>query len=144
MPSSPAVFRFWASLICGLSVAASALALDISGSSTVLPVVQKLIPLYNEKGGEPVKLSGGGSGVGVKDAISGKSQIGMVSRDLKGEESAVLKNSVIALDALAIIVNRNNPLTAITKAQLVELYTGKTTDWKTLGGADRPVVLVSK
>lgn len=133
-----------ARLTFGLGIALPALALDISGSSTVQPVVQKLIPLFNQGGGEPVKLAGGGSGAGVKNAASGASQIGMVSRDLKGEESAALKNTVIAIDALAIIVNQGNPLAAITKAQLVDLYTGKIGNWKALGGPDRPVVLVSK
>jgi phosphate transport system substrate-binding protein len=127
-----------------LLTAPFARALDISGSSTVQPVVQKLIPLFNDKGGEPVKLTGGGSGAGVKDATSGKSQIGMVSRDLKSEESTQLKNVVIALDALAIVVNQGNPLAAISKAQLTDLYTGKVDNWKALGGSDRPVVLVSK
>jgi phosphate transport system substrate-binding protein len=131
-------------MIFSLGSALPALALDISGASTVQPVVQKLSPLFTQAGGEAVKLSGGGSGAGIKDALSGASQIGMVSRGLKSEESAALKNTVIAIDALAIIVNRDNPLAAITKAQLVDLYTGKTSTWKALGGPDRPVVLVSK
>lgn len=132
------------SLMLGLGSVASTYAMDISGASTVQPVVQKLIPLFTAKGGEPVKLAGGGSGAGIKNATSGASQIGMVSRDLKGEESAVLKNTVIAIDALAIIVNKANPLAAITKAQVIDLYTGKIDNWKTLGSSDRPVVLVSK
>ena len=96
-------------------------ALDISGASTVQPVVQKLIPLYAAQGGEAITLSAGGSGAGVKNATEGKSQIGMVSRDLKDEEKSVLKNTVIAIDALAIIVNKSNSLTGVTKAQLVDL-----------------------
>lgn len=133
-------------LLIGLSLVHSsmAFALDISGASTVQPVVEKLIPLFSEKGSEPIKLTGGGSGAGVKNAISGASQIGMVSRDLKDDEKTSLQNKVIAIDALAIIVNRSNPLSGLSKAQLIDLYTGKIENWKALGGPDRPVVRVTK
>lgn len=135
------------SLLLSISLAFSsgaAMALDISGASTVQPVVEKLIPLYTSQGGEPVKLSGGGSGAGVKNAIAGTSQIGMVSRDLKDEEKAALQNKVIGIDALAIIVNKANPIAGLTKAQLIDLYTGKIENWKSIGGQDRAVVRISK
>lgn len=119
-------------------------ALDISGSSTVQPVVERLIPLFTGQGGEPIQLSGGGSGAGVKNAIAGTSQIGMASREIKDAEQAQVKNTVIGIDALAIIVNASNPLTALTKPQLIDLYSGKITNWRALGGPDRPVVRVSK
>jgi phosphate transport system substrate-binding protein len=128
----------------GLLASSLAHALDISGASTVQPVVEKLGPLFTAQGGEAIKLSGGGSGAGVKNAIAGTSQIGMVSRDLKDDEKTSLKNTVIAIDALAVIVNKANPVTNLSKAQLVDLYTGKVDNWKSLGGQDRPVVRVSK
>lgn len=121
-----------------------ALALDISGSSTVQPVVEKLIPIYTQAGGEAVKLSAGGSGAGIKNAIAGTSQIGMVSRDLKDDEKSALRNTVIAIDALAIIVNERNSVSSLTKAQLIDLYTGKIENWSSLGGPDLPVMRVSK
>lgn len=131
------------SILC-LVLPSLAYALDISGASTVQPVVEKLIPIFTGQGGEAVKLAGGGSGAGIKDASSGKSQIGMVSRDLKDDEKSVLQNKVIAIDALAIIVNKNNSLSGLSKAQLIDLYTGKIDNWKALGGPDRPVIRVSK
>jgi len=127
-----------------LTHAPMVLALDISGASTVQPVVEKLIPLYTAQGGESVKLSGGGSGAGIKNAVAGTSQIGMVSRELKDDEKAGLQNKVIAIDALAIIVNQSNPLASLSKAQLIDLYTGKVDNWNALGGPDRPVIRVSK
>lgn len=120
------------------------LALEISGASTVQPVVEKLIPLYTAQGGEAVKVSGGGSGAGIKNATAGTSQIGMVSRDLKDDEKAALQNKVIAIDALAIIVNQSNAVSGLSKAQLIDLYTGKIENWKDLGGPDRQVVRVTK
>ena len=123
---------------------AGAFALDIAGASTIQPVVDKLIPLYTSAGGENVKLSAGGSGAGVKGAIAGTAQIGMVSRALKPDEAAALKHQTIGIDALAIIVHKDNPLTELSKQQLTDLYTGKIRSWRALGGADRPVVRISK
>lgn len=122
----------------------SAFALDISGSSTIQPMVEKLIPLYVAKGGEAVTLAGGGSGAGVKNALAGTSQIGMVSRALSDGEKADLKYVTVGIDALAIVVNASNPLAALTKAQLVDIYAGKIDNWKALGGPDRLMVRVSK
>lgn len=138
------------SMVCSLltasvlSLSTSSLALDISGASTVQPVVERLIPIFNSQGGEAVKLSGGGSGAGIKNAVAGTSQIGMVSRDLKDEEKTALQNKVIAIDALAIIVNKSNPVSGLSKAQLVDLYTGKIDNWQAVGGPDQAVVRVSK
>jgi len=120
------------------------LALDISGASTIQPLVEKWIPLYREKGGEAVKLAGGGSGAGIKNTIAGTSQIGMASRALKDDEKAALKYTTIGIDALAIIVHKSNPVAALSKQQLTDLYSGKIANWQALGGADRPVVRVSK
>lgn len=139
-----AFIRRCALAFAGLCAASSVLAIDISGASTVQPVVEKLVPLWVAQGGEAVKVAGGGSGAGIKDATSGKSQIGMVSRDLKEEEKAALKNTVIAIDALAIIVNKGNPVAGLTKAQLVDIYAGKIDNWQAVGGENRPIVRVSK
>jgi phosphate transport system substrate-binding protein len=138
-------FAFHLTRVVALTFAAPLVwALDISGASTVQPVVERLIPLFTQHGGEAVQLAGGGSGAGVKNTLAGTSQIGMVSRELKASEQTELKNTVIAMDALAIIVNQDNPLTQLTKSQLIELYTGKITNWSALGGPDLAVVRVTK
>lgn len=121
-----------------------AYALDISGASTIQPVAAQLIPLFKARNSEPARLEAGGSSVGIKDALSGKSQIGMVSRELTDDEKKLLKNTVIGIDALAIIVNSSNPVSNLTKAQLLDIYTGKISNWNALGGSSRPVVRVSK
>lgn len=127
-----------------IAASAPAVALDISGASTVQPVVEKLVPLFSAGGGEAVRLSGGGSGAGIKNASEGRSDIGMVSRDLKDDEKTALRNKVVGIDALAIIVNQSNPVGGLSKAQLVDLYSGKIDNWKAVGGPERPVVRVSK
>lgn len=135
--------NFLAALVLCLQ-APQLLALEISGASTIQPLVEKWIPLYREKGGEAIKLSGGGSGAGIKNALAGTSQIGMASRALKDDEKAALKYTTVGIDALAIIVHKDNPVAALSKQQLTDLYAGKIDNWQALGGADRPVVRVSK
>jgi phosphate transport system substrate-binding protein len=125
-------------------LAAPVRALDISGASTLQPVVSKLAELFTQKGGEPVKVAGGGSGAGVKNALAGTSQIGMVSRGLSDSEKASLKHTTIGLDALAILVHESNTLSSLTKDQVKKLYLGQVTNWRDLGGPDLPVLLVSK
>lgn len=136
--------RILLSLLLCATMASPARALDISGSSTIQPIVEKLMPSYLAAGGEPIRLTGGGSGAGVKNAISGASQIGMASRALKDDEKAALQYATIGIDALAIVVNRDNSLTDLSKDRLIDLYTGKIDNWRELGGPDRPVVRVSK
>jgi phosphate transport system substrate-binding protein len=124
--------------------AGSAFALDISGASTLQPVVSQLMPRWAQQGGEPITLTGGGSSIGISRVLSGKSQIGMVSRALQEPEKALLKERVVAIDALAIITHESNPVTGLSRAQLVDLYSGEIGNWRGVGGWDRKVILVSK
>lgn len=135
--------RLMATLLIA-SLAGSASALDISGASTIQPLIDKIGPIHTKSTGEPVQVTAGGSGAGIKNALAGTSQIGMVSRALSEGEKGELKFVTIGLDALAIIVNKSNKLEALSKAQLVDLYAGKIENWKALGGPDKPVVRISK
>lgn len=134
----------FAALTAGLLLSTQVLALDISGASTIQPLVDKWSPLFTKQGGEAIKLSGGGSGAGVKNAQAGTSQIGMVSRSLKDDEKASLRQATVGFDALAIIVHADNPVSSLNKTQLADLYAGKIDNWRGLGGQDQPVVRVSK
>lgn len=86
-----------------------------------------------------------GSGAGVEAAISGSAQIGNSSRELTEEEKSkgVIEN-IVAIDGLAVITDRNNTVKDLTKEQLTDIYTGKIRNWKELGGADLPVVVVGR
>jgi phosphate transport system substrate-binding protein len=68
----------------------------------------------------------------------------MVSRALSAEERFRLRHELIGYDALAVVVNRANPLNGLSKDQLIAIYSGRLANWRELGGADRPIVLVSK
>lgn len=119
-------------------------AFRISGSTTIQPLSDDAADLYSKKYGETLLVEGGGSGAGIKDAISGTSAIGAVSRSLNADEKAQLKYTTVAHDALVLIVNQNNPVNSLTKNNVIDIYTGKISNWKELGGADSPILLLTR
>jgi phosphate transport system substrate-binding protein len=114
--------------------------LKVSGSTTIQPLAEDLGEIYKKKYGKEIQTEGGGSGTGLNNVINGTSDIGNVSRALKDEEKAQLKFTTIANDALVIVVSQDNPMTNITKQQVIDLYTGKTANWKDLGWKNADVV----
>lgn len=118
----------------------------ISGSTSVGPVVEILGEDFESKNeGISIEVQQIGSSAGIKNAIEGTSQIGMASRDLKDEEKASgLKETQIAIDGIAVITNKNNEVKDLTLEQVKDIYTGKTTNWKEVGGKDAPIVVVSR
>ena len=118
----------------------------ISGSTSVGPVVEILGEDFESKNeGISIEVQHIGSSAGIKNAIEGTSQIGMASRDLKDEEKASgLKETQIAIDGIAVITNKNNEVKDLTLEQVKDIYTGKITNWKEVGGKDAPIVVVSR
>ena len=84
------------------------------------------------------------SSAGITNTIDGTSQIGMSSRDLKDEEKSELKEYQIAIDGIAVITNSANKVKDLTLQQVKDIYTGKITNWKEVGGADAEIVVVSR
>jgi phosphate transport system substrate-binding protein len=98
-----------------------------------------------------ILVSGGGSGTGIASLINGTVDIANASRKIKPEEmDEAVKNGkepvefVVARDAIAVIVNPENPIDQLTKQQISDIYSGKFTNWSQLGGEDRPIVRVSR
>ena len=120
--------------------------ITVSGSTSVGPSMEMIAEAYQAKNeGVSVEIQQLGSSAGVKNAIDGVSEIGMASRDLKEEEKAAgLTETEMAIDAIALITNVNNPVKDLTKAQIKDIYTGKVTNWKEVGGSDAPIVVVSR
>ena len=98
-----------------------------------------------------ISVTGGGSGTGIAAMVNGTVDIANASRDMKPEEIAAAEANgitpvehVVARDAIAVIVNQNNPVERLTLSQVSAIYTGEITNWKQLGGEDRPIVLLSR
>ena len=125
---------------------------NVKGSDTVLPLAQKEAEVYMKMTkGTSISVTGGGSGVGIAALFDGSTDIAMSSRSLKMDEkmkfNATKKaytETIIGWDALAVIVNPSNKVTKLTRQQLEDIFTGKITNWKQVGGADLKIVVYSR
>jgi phosphate transport system substrate-binding protein len=100
-----------------------------------------------ENAGVRIDVQGGGSSVGVKAAAEGTSDIGMASREIKDSElteSPNLKVIVIARDGIAIVTHPDTPVSDLTIEQVRDIFSGKITNWKDVGGEDQSIILVSR
>ena len=86
-----------------------------------------------------------GSGSGIQAVSEGRCDIGLSSRALKDDEKASgLKETTLALDGIAIIVNPQNPVKDLSLEQIAKIYTGEITNWKDVGGEDAEIVLIGR
>lgn len=86
-----------------------------------------------------------GSSAGVEQVIAGAVDIGNASRNLKdSEKEAGANENIVAIDGIAVVVDKANTVADLTQDQLVSIYTGTITNWRELGGADRPIVVVGR
>lgn len=121
--------------------------LTIAGSTSVQPFSEVLAEKFMEKNKDvQVNVQGGGSSQGVEAAISGAADIGSASRDLKDEEKAkaTLVSTPIAIDGVAIVVNKDNKVTSLTSDQIKNIYLGNIKNWKEVGGDDAPITVVTR
>ena len=86
-----------------------------------------------------------GSGSGIQAVSEGRCDIGLSSRALKDDEKASgLKETIVALDGIAIIVNAQSKVTDLTVEQIAKIYTGEITNWKDVGGEDAEIVRIGR
>ena len=124
----------------------------IKGSDTVLPLTQELSEMYMKKNpSATVTVTGGGSGVGISALLDGTTDLAMASRKIKFGEKMKMKQAkhepceyIVAYDALAVIVNPQNPVKQLTREQLEGIFRGKITNWKEVGGEDARIVVYSR
>jgi phosphate transport system substrate-binding protein len=103
----------------------------VAGSSSVTPLMEKLKEGYLKLNPNvKIEIQQSDSSTGLSGAISGTCDIAMSSRDLKEEEIKELKPIKIALDGIAIIVNKENPVTDLSAKQIGNIFMGKITTWK--------------
>ncbi|MFL5765812.1 MAG: PstS family phosphate ABC transporter substrate-binding protein [Bacteroidia bacterium] len=124
----------------------------IKGSDTVLPLSQKEAETYMKSNKmAKITVTGGGSGVGLAALVDNTTDIAMSSRKIKMDEKMKLqdagrayKETIIAYDALSVIVNPANKVSQLTKEQLEGIFTGKIKNWKEVGGDDLAIVVYSR
>ena len=127
--------------------------ITITGSDTMVIMNARLAEGFMAKNpGTFVQVTGGGSGVGIAALINGTVDIAAASRPIKTSEIDKLKARFattgyahpIARDGLSVYLNTANPVKELTLAQIRDMYTGKITNWRQVGGNDAPVVLYSR
>lgn len=102
----------------------------VAGSTSVTPVMEKLAEAYKGlNDGVSIEIQSTGSSAGMTAAMEGSADIGMASRDLKDSEKEVLEYEVIAIDGIAVIVNKENTIEDLTMDDIRSIYLGEITTW---------------
>jgi len=125
--------------------------ITVKGSTTVLPIMQKVSEAYMARTNVSITIEGSGSGNGIQALINSTCDIAMSSREMReGELQSAsgnglqVKEIVVAHDMIVPIIHPSNPVTGFTTAQLKAIYDGSITNWKDLGGRDAQIVVLSR
>ena len=126
--------------------------IENKGSDTIVNLALAWAEKYqSDHPNVSISVTGGGSGTGIASLVNGTVDIANASREIKDEEVAeALSNGVkpvehiIARDAIAVIVNPENPVNELTLQQISDIYSGKYSNWLEVGGEDRPIVRLSR
>lgn len=126
--------------------------IENKGSDTIVNLALAWAEKY--QGDHPnirISVTGGGSGTGIASLINGTVGIANASRQIKSEEIETAQSNgvdplehIIARDAIAVIVNPENPVDKLTLQQISDIYSGKISNWQEVGGEDRPIVRLSR
>jgi len=127
-------------------------AIQNKGSDTMVNLALAWAEAYTvQHPGVPIAVTGGGSGTGIAALINGTVDIANASREMKPEEIAEARaqgiepvEHIVARDAIAVVVHPSNPVEGLTIPQLAAIFTGEITNWREVGGEDRPIVLLSR
>jgi len=134
------------------SSASQASYIQNKGSDTIVNLALAWAEKYQAEHPEVrISVTGGGSGTGIASLINKTVDIANASRQIKDEEAAEAKSNgvepvehIIARDAIAVIVNPENPVDQLTLKQISDIYSGKISNWSEVGGDDRPIVRLSR
>jgi phosphate transport system substrate-binding protein len=126
--------------------------IENKGSDTIVNLALAWAEQYQSENPDVrISVTGGGSGTGIAALINGTVDIANASRQIKSEEiDEALSNGIepvehiIARDAIAVIINPENPVSQLTLQQISDIYSGKISNWQEVGGDDRPVVRLSR
>lgn len=118
----------------------------LNGSTSMEKLSNALIEVFAEKYPNVIVTAEfTGSGAGIEAVTNGTADIGNSSRELKEEEKAAgVTENIVAIDGIAVCVDKTNKVTGLTKDQLVSIYNGTVTNWKEVGGEDMPITVVGR
>lgn len=115
------------------------------GSTSMSKVIGSLSETFESETGIAVSYNATGSGAGIQAVEEGRCDIGLSSRSLKDEEKAKgLKETVLAYDGIAIIVNPSNSVGELDVETIAKIYKGEITNWNEIGGNDSSIVIIGR
>ena len=119
---------------------------SLAGSTSMQKLCEAMIESFSEEYPDiTVTAEYTGSGAGLEAVAAGKTDIGNASRALKDSEKAAgVEENIVAIDGIAVIANKAGKVLDLTTEQLSDIYTGKTTNWKDLGGDDEAIVVIGR
>ena len=119
---------------------------SLAGSTSMQKLCEAMIESFSEEYPDiTVTAEYTGSGAGLEAVAAGKTDIGNASRALKDSEKAAgVEENIVAIDGIAVIANKAGKVLDLTTGQLSDIYTGKTTNWKDLGGDDEAIVVIGR
>ena len=116
-----------------------------NGSTSMEKVIGALSEQFMaDNSGVTVTYDPTGSGAGIEAASNDSADIGLASRALKDDEKSAVDGTIVALDGIAIVVNKDSKVADLTVEQLKKMFTGEITNWKDVGGDDGEIVLVGR
>jgi phosphate transport system substrate-binding protein len=119
--------------------------ITLAGSTAFQPFAEKLADQYMmSHPNVNLTVQGGGSEVGIQSANSGAAQIGMADLVTLPPEANALIATVVAKDGIAVVVNPKNQIVKLTTDQVRDIFNGKITNWKEVGGIDATITVVSR
>lgn len=118
--------------------------IEVAGSTSVQPVVEKLAAKYMEEHPNVRIDVMGRIWSGIKKCITGIINIGTSSKELTSDEKQGLNEYIIGKEGIVVVVNLNNQVNNLSKTQLKDIFSGNITNWKELGGPDAKINLVMR
>lgn len=117
----------------------------LAGSTAFQPFAEKLAEKYMETNRDVrINVQGGGSAVGIQSALSGAANIGMADLLKLPAEASALISTIVAKDGIAIVVNPKNAIANLTAAQAQDVFSGKISNWRDLGGSEAAINVISR
>lgn len=139
-----AAIFFATSSICATPGLTASNKLVITGSSTVAPLVSEIARRFEIRNADVrIDVQTGGSSRGINDVRNGVADIGMVSRALAAHETD-LQAFTLALDGISMILHASNPVDTLNQQQVTDIYSGRISNWKSVGGRDARITVVNK
>lgn len=120
--------------------------IEVTGSTSVAPLMEAFADTYSAANPHvTINVSGTGSGDGITGANTGVAELGMSSRGLRPAELGFgMDVLTVAVDAIAVVVHPSNEVSALSKEQVRQIYTGEITNWSEVGGPNQPIAVISR